>query len=386
MIINFDNAATTFPKPENVRKVAVNAMENFGGNAGRGGHTLAMKTSEAVYSARETIADFFNAQSENVVFTMNCTQALNMAIQGIMSDGGHLIISGMEHNSSARPSAELARNKKITLSVATVYPDDRRTIESFRSLIHNDTKAIVCTIASNVTGQILPYREIADLCREKNICFIADGAQACGIIDVKLSDGINILCTAGHKGLYGITGTGLLITDGKYKIKPIIQGGTGSLSSSLYQPEFLPDSLESGTLNVTGDMTIKAGIEFINKIGMERIFAHEDKICRSFINSLKKNKDIIIYRNPESLYVPIVSFNVKGIMPEKVASILSKQGYCLRAGYHCSALAHTQLGTENGTIRFAPSIFSKENDALKLAELVKNVTVLEKSQKTIEII
>lgn len=386
MIINFDNAATTFPKPENVRKVAVNAMENFGGNAGRGGHTLAMKTSEAVYSARETIADFFNAQSENVVFTMNCTQALNMAIQGIMSDGGHLIISGMEHNSSARPSAELARNKKITLSVATVYPDDRRTIESFRSLIHNDTKAIVCTIASNVTGQILPYREIADLCREKNICFIADGAQACGIIDVKLSDGINILCTAGHKGLYGITGTGLLITDGKYKIKPIIQGGTGSLSSSLYQPEFLPDSLESGTLNVTGAMTIKAGIEFINKIGMERIFAHEDKICRSFINSLKKNKDIIIYRNPESLYVPIVSFNVKGIMPEKVASILSKQGYCLRAGYHCSALAHTQLGTENGTIRFAPSIFSKENDALKLAELVKNVTVLEKSQKTIEII
>lgn len=386
MIINFDNAATTFPKPENVRKVAVNAMENFGGNAGRGGHTLAMKTSEAVYSARETIADFFDAQPENVVFTMNCTQALNMAIQGIMSDGGHLIISGMEHNSSARPSAKLARNKKITLSVATVYPDDRRTIESFRSLIHNDTKAIVCTIASNVTGQILPYREIADLCREKNICFIADGAQACGIIDVKLSDGINILCTAGHKGLYGITGTGLLITDGKYKIKPIIQGGTGSLSSSLYQPEFLPDSLESGTLNVTGAMTIKAGIEFINKIGMERIFAHEDKICRSFINSLKKNKDIIIYRNPESLYVPIVSFNIKGIMPEKVASSLSKQGYCLRAGYHCSALAHTQLGTENGTIRFAPSIFSKENDALKLAELVKNVTVLEKSQKTIEII
>lgn len=386
MIINFDNAATTFPKPENVRKVAVFAMENFGGNAGRGGHDLAMKTSKAVYSARETIADFFNAQAENVVFTMNCTQALNMAIQGVMSDGGHLIISGMEHNSSARPSAELARNKKITLSVAPVYPDDRRTIESFRSLIHNDTKAIVCTIASNVTGQIIPYREIADLCRKKNICFIADGAQACGIIDVKLSDGINILCTAGHKGLYGITGTGLLITDGTYKIKPIIQGGTGSSSSSLYQPEFLPDSLESGTLNVTGAMTIKAGIDFINKIGIEKIFAHEDKICRSFINSLRKNKDIIIYRNPESSYVPIVSFNVRGIMPEKVASVLSSQGYCLRAGYHCSALAHTQLGTENGTIRFSPSIFSKENDALKLAELVKNMTILEKSKKTIEII
>ncbi|MDE6678335.1 MAG: aminotransferase class V-fold PLP-dependent enzyme, partial [Ruminococcus sp.] len=230
-MINFDNAATTFPKPENVRRSAVIAMENFGGNAGRGGHALAMRTSEAIYSARETIADFFGSQPENVVFTMNCTQALNMAIHGVMSGGGHMIISGMEHNSSARPSAELARNKKITLSVAQVFPDDRRTVESFRSLIHKDTKAIVCTIASNVTGQILPYREIAQLCRERNICFIADGAQACGIIDIKLSDGINILCTAGHKGLYGITGTGLLITDGKYKIRPIIQGGTGSTSS-----------------------------------------------------------------------------------------------------------------------------------------------------------
>ena len=386
MIINFDNAATTYPKPESVKKTALNAIEKFGGNAGRGGHALSMKTSEAVYSARETISEFFDAQPENVVFTLNCTHALNMAIQGIMSGGGHLIISGMEHNSSSRPAAELARNKKITLSIAQVYPDDRRTVESFRSLIHNDTKAVVCTLASNVTGQILPYREIAEICRKKNICFIADGAQACGIIDVKMSDGINILCTAGHKGLYGITGTGLLITDGKYKIKPIIQGGTGSSSSSLYQPEFLPDSLESGTLNITGAMTIKAGIEFINKIGREKIFSHEDKICRIFINSLSKNKDIIIYRNPESSYVPIVSFNINGVMPEKTASILAQKGYCLRAGYHCSALAHMQLGTENGTVRFAPSVFSNENDALKLAEFVKNVTVSEKSKKSIEII
>lgn len=386
MIINFDNAATTYPKPENVRKAALNAVENFGGNAGRGGHALAMKTSAAVFSARETVADFFGAQPENVVFTMNCTQSLNMAIQGVMSGGGHMIISGMEHNSAARPAAELARNKKITLSIAQVYPDDRRTIESFSSLIQNDTKAIVCTIASNVTGQIMPYREIAEICREKNICFIADGAQACGILDIKLSDGINILCTAGHKGLYGITGTGLLVSDGKYKIKPIIQGGTGSSSSSLRQPDFLPDSLESGTLNITGAMTIKAGIEFIRKTGMKKIFSHEERICRTFINNLRKNKDIIIYRNPESSYVPIVSFNIKGVMPEKVADILAGYGYCLRAGFHCSALAHTQLGTENGTVRFAPSVFSRESDAVKLAELVRIVTVSEKSRKTIEII
>lgn len=386
MIINFDNASTTYPKPETVKKSALNAIEKFGGNAGRGGHELSMRTSEAVFSARETIADFFGAEPENVIFTLNCTQSLNTAIQGIMAEGGHMIISGMEHNSSARPSAELARNKKITLSVAQVYPDDRRTIESFRSLIHSDTKAVVCTIASNVTGQILPYREIAEICRKKNICFIADGAQACGILDIKMSDGINILCTAGHKGLYGITGTGLLITDGKFPIKPIIQGGTGSSSSSLRQPDFLPDSLESGTINVIGVMSVKSGIEFVRKIGVKKIFAHEDRICRSFINSLSRNKNIIIYRNPESSYVPIVSFNIKGVPSEKTATFLAEKGYCLRAGFHCSALAHTQLGTENGTVRFAPSVFSNEKDALRLAEIVKNVTVSEKYKKTIEII
>lgn len=386
MIINFDNASTTYPKPESVKKAVLNAIDRFGGNAGRGGHALSMRTSEAVFSARETIADFFGAEPENVVFTLNCTHSLNTAIQGVMSDGGHMIISGMEHNSSARPSAELARNKKTTLSIAQVYPDDRRTIESFRSLIHDDTKAVVCTIASNVTGQILPYREIAEMCREKNICFIADGAQACGILDIKMTDGINILCTAGHKGLYGITGTGLLITDGKYNIKPIIQGGTGSASSSLCQPDFLPDSLESGTVNVIGIMSVKSGIEFVKKIGINNIFAHEDRICRGFVNSVSGNRNIIVYRNPESSYVPIVSFNIKGIPSEKTASILAEKGYCLRAGYHCSALAHIQLGTENGTVRFAPSVFSSERDALRLAEIVKNVTVSEKYKKTIEII
>ena len=263
MIINFDNAATTFPKPESVKRAVDEAMEKYGGNAGRGGHALAAATSEAVYSARETAAEFFGAEPENAVFAMNCTHALNMAIQGVMSDGGHMIISGLEHNSAARPAAKLASEGKITLSIAQVYPDDDATVESFRRLIRSDTKAIVCTLAGNVTGQITPYRRIGELCRERGICFIADGAQACGLLDIKMSDGINILCTAGHKGLYGITGTGLLITDGKYPIKPIIQGGTGTESMSLRQPELTPESLESGTVGVIGIMSLKAGIGFV---------------------------------------------------------------------------------------------------------------------------
>lgn len=381
LLINFDNAATTYPKPPEVKKAVLSAVEKYGGNAGRGGHELAMRTSQAVFEAREAAAEFFGAETENVIFTLNCTHALNMAIQGIMRNGGHLIISSMEHNSAARPAARLALDKKISLSIAEVHEDDDKTLKSFESLICRDTKAIVCTIASNVTGQILPYKRIAELCRRHNICFIADGAQACGILDIKMSDGINILCTAGHKGLYGITGTGLLVSDGKFRIEPIIQGGTGSASSSLKQPDFLPDSLESGTLNIIGAVSLKSGIGFVKRLGTDKIYRHEERICRRFISELKKNPDVTIYRSPSCRYVPIVSFNIRGVSPEKAAGRLAEEGFCLRAGFHCAALAHSTLGTENGTIRFAPSVFSRESEAVLLANSIKNMQFSEKQQK-----
>lgn len=386
MIINFDNAATTYPKPMSVRRAVAGAVERFGGNSGRGGHALAMRTSHALYSSRETAADFFGAEPENVVFTMNCTYALNMAIRGVMSGGGHLIISSMEHNSAARPAADLEAQGRISLSVARVYPDDIKTVKSFRELIRSDTKAIVCNLASNVTGQLLPWREIAKLCRARNICFIADGAQACGIVPVKLSDGINILCTAGHKGLYGITGTGLLVTDGKYRITPIIWGGTGSASLSLRQPDTLPDSLESGTPCIIGAMSVKAGIEFINRTGMRNIHDHEEKLCRRFAEELGKYRNITVYRDPQSSYVPIVAFNAEGIPSEALADELGRRGFCLRAGYHCAALAHKTLGTEKGALRFAPSVFSREKDTVSLAKTIGYLINSENFKKTIEII
>lgn len=372
MIVNFDNAATTFPKPVAVKKAVVSAMEQLT-SPGRGGHPLGMKTSEMVYSVRETAADFFGGEPENVVFALNCTHALNMAIQGIMKNGGHLIISGMEHNSVSRPAAKLAKLGRIKLSVAEVFHEAEKTIESFRRLIRSDTKAIVCTAASNVTGQIMPLKEIGRLCQSRNIAFIVDAAQASGIIDINLSQGINIICTAGHKGLYGITGTGMLISDGKFHIEPIMQGGTGSGSQSLEQPLLLPEALESGTVGTVGIMSLKAGMEFIRKIGINNIFAHEDRICRRFIRELEKNPKITIYRSENVAYAPIVSFNIEGIPSEKAASALAKEGFCLRAGYHCAALAHQSLGTENGSVRFSPSIFSKEEDAVRLARLINTL-------------
>lgn len=372
MTVNFDNAATTFPKPASVKRALSDAVSRYGGNAGRGGHRLTLATSEKVFDTRQTAADFFGTVPENVVFTLNCTHALNFAIQGIMKSGGHIIISSIEHNSVARPVYALSENGNVFYSIAPVYDDDEQFLDGLKRLIRHDTKAIVCTIAGNVTGRILPFREIAQICRSRNICFIADGAQACGILDVKLSDGINILCTSGHKGLYGPAGTGLLISDGEYGISPVIQGGTGSSSMNLIQPDFLPDSLESGTVNTTGIIALKSGIDFVRKMGTDKIYAHENRLCRKFISLLDPDR-VTVYRTEGLKYAPVVSFNINRMPPEEAAGLLSDRGYCLRAGLHCSPLAHKTLGTDEGTVRFAPSVFNNENQVYGLTKEIKKL-------------
>ncbi len=372
MIVNFDNAATTFPKPPEVRLAVEKALVRYG-SAGRGGHPIAARTSEMVYAVRETAANFFGAQPEQVVFTLNCTHALNLAIQGMAQGGGHFVISDMEHNSVLRPVYALAKKGKIHYSIAAVKETPAETVQSFLSQLRPDTKAVICTIASNVTGQILPWKEIGTICQQRGICFIADGAQGCGTLPVKLSDGINILCTAGHKGLYGITGTGMLITDGKFPLPALMQGGSGSLSNQPEQPDFLPDSLECGTLNVIGAASIKAGLEFVQKKGVSEIYRTESALCEMLIARLRSIPNVIIYRSLRAEYVPIVSFNIREIPSEETAQLLAKEDFCLRAGLHCAPLAHHRLGTENGTVRFAPSVFSRPQDVQRLAQTVRTI-------------
>lgn len=356
-MINFDNSATTFPKPYPVRRAVNEALVRYGGNPGRSGHELSIKTAEAVYSARKTAADFFGAQTENVVFTSNCTHALNLAIKGVMNNGGHIIISNLEHNSVARPVYALSK-RGCTFDIADATADDDTVAANFERLIRPETKAIVCTLGSNVTGRITPYKKIGEMCRQHKICFIADGAQACGVLDVKLSDGINILCTAGHKSLYGPSGTGLLISDGRFPITPLMEGGTGSTSLELSQPDFLPDSLESGTVNTMGIIGLGAGIDFVSLKGTDRIFAHETELCSYFIEEICRFDRVRIYRGKGS-YLPIVSFNVEGMTSNELASELSRRGFALRGGLHCSGLAHKAIGTApEGTVRFSPSVFS----------------------------
>ena len=373
-VINFDNAATTFPKPDSVAAAVSKAFTVYGGNPSRGGHELAMNTANAVFGVRSLAAEMFGATPENVVFTLNCTHALNMAIKGVAESGTDVIVSCMEHNSSSRPVFAMCGGRRI--NIAKVYPDEQRTIESFRALITPQTRVIVCTLASNVTGRIMPYRAIARLCAANNICFIADGAQVCGVLPVTLADGINILCTSGHKGLYGASGTGLLITDGKYPIKPIIEGGTGNASLMLAQPMELPEALESGTLNTAGILGLGAGIEFVKRSGMKRIHNHEKSLCDMFIRGLASLRCAVIYRENGVAYMPIAAFNLYGrdgaLIPSEQAAVkLSEGGFCLRAGFQCAALAHGCIGTENGVIRFSPSVFNTRDEVYALINFIR---------------
>ena len=371
-MINFDNSATSFPKPATVKLAVKEAVEKYGGNPGRSGHKLSMAVSAKVFEVRQQAAKMFGAEVENTAFTPNCTYALNMAIKGIMQFGGHIIISNYEHNAVSRPVYALSQMRGVEYSIAEVYDDTEETIKSFKRLINPHTRCICCCIASNVTGRLLPYKEIAELCREKGLCFIADGAQACGLLDLKLSDGINFLCTAGHKALYGPTGTGLLISDGEYALSTIIEGGTGATSSELLQTPFLPEKMESGTINTVGILGLGEGLKFVSAKTPKIIKNHEEKLCKQFISGLKRIPDVKIYE--ENVFkVPIVAFNIGDKSSQAVAGYLSENGYALRGGLQCAALTHNTLGTTTqGVVRFSPSAFNTPQQVNGLLKCIMN--------------
>lgn len=379
-MIYLDNSATSYPKPQSVISSFSVSMRKFGGNAGRGGYKMALDTSEKIFQARENTADFFGCPNpENVVFTYNCTIALNMAIKGVAKKKGHLIISDIEHNAVLRPVDKLKNDGFCDYSVAEIcYEDDERTVNNFKKLIKSNTVAIICSGASNVFGILSPYKKLAKLAHEHGLLFIMDTAQVGGILPINMiDDDIDILCCAGHKGLYGPTGTGILLFKDGLHLDTIIEGGTGSNSSVYSQPEIFPDRFESGTPNVSGIIALNNGIDFVRKKGIENIYKHETGCINYLENELKKNNDIIFYVNRRKYsFAPILSFNVKGYHSEAVSQHLAADNICVRAGLHCAPLAHKKMKTENfGTVRISPSIFTKKSD---LDFLIKSLKKLQK--------
>lgn len=373
-MIYFDNAATTLVKPRSVYFAVNNTLRNYSANPGRSGHTLALEAATKVYECRRKVAEFFNCSKvENVVFSLNGTMALNMAIKGVAQKGDHFIISCFEHNAVARPVHALKIKGIIDYDVAPVFDDDEKTVESFKKLIRKNTRAIVCTHVSNVFGNVLPIEKIGQLARDHGIIFIVDAAQSAGIlpIDVKRMN-IDFLCVAPHKGLYAPMGVGILVCEKKIN-NTIVEGGTGTNSLQTFQPLEMPERLESGTVNVPAIYGIGAGIDYINGLGTEKIYSHEMEIIGYIYEKLKNNEKVILHTPfpKRDSFAAVIPFNLKDFKSEEVADFLNINGIAVRAGYHCAPFAHKQLGTlETGAVRVSVSAFNSKSQAEKLISVL----------------
>ncbi len=376
-MIYFDNAATTFPKPPAVRKTVEKALKEYA-NPGRGGHIPSMKAAEAVYECRKAVSGLFGLKNkpENVVFTNNATHALNIAIKSILKKGGHAVISGFEHNSVVRPLESLAGNG-VTYARASSAPfDTDGAVRSFTTKIKEEkTDCVIINHLSNVYGNELPVYAIDRLCSEKNIPMIIDASQSAGSVEIDVSklSGTAYICMPGHKGLYGPQGTGILLCCKDIFLYSIIEGGTGSNSRSLRQPDYLPDVFESGTPNVPGIAGLSAGIDFVKRNTVKEIKRYERELllylkeCFSVIRGTN-----VITANDHSHGV--FSFTLKDTDSEKVSDLLSKEGVCVRGGLHCAPLAHISGGTYvDGTVRVSFSVFNTKTEIRKFAEKISRI-------------
>lgn len=375
--VYFDNSATTWPKPRQVIKAVNLALTECGANPGRSGYSMGLAASKEIYRCREKAAEFFNIDNPaNVVFVQSCTIALNIVLKGLLKDGGRVVVSDLEHNAVMRPLSSLCSRNSVYDTAAVVPGNTSKTVESFRRCIRADTRAIVCLHASNVFGIRLPIREIGMLARQYGIKFIVDGAQSAGVLPIDMkADCIDYLCVPGHKGLYGPMGIGMLLCNCDCCLPPLYEGGTGSFSSKLFQPQELPDRFESGTLNTSGIFGLRAGMEFVKNRGIREIAEHEIRCVRYIYQRLKDMKGVILYTEYPCLddYSPVLSFNIEGRQSEDVAEALSRRGIAVRAGLHCAPSAHRRFDTmSSGTVRISPSAFTTIKEAQYLCGAIRD--------------
>ncbi|WP_313961359.1 aminotransferase class V-fold PLP-dependent enzyme [uncultured Parvimonas sp.] len=382
-MIYVDNGATTFPKPKIVTDKIMECSLGYAGNPGRSGHKLAMKMDLEIYETREKICKLINGNEVlNVIFTFNATDSLNLAIKGVLEKGDHVVTTSMEHNSVLRPLNQLRKDGIIDLSI--VYADNKGYLEPQKifDAVTPNTKMIVTTHMSNVFGTIVDIKSIGEFCRDNNILYLVDAAQSIGVLDIDVQDmNIDLLAFPGHKALFAPMGTGGLYIKEGIKVKPLKQGGTGSYSHSIDQPELYPDSLESGTPNGVGIIALGKGIDFINQVGLENIRNHEISLKNHFIDLLKDNDDIILYGTLDDRQGAVVSLNVKNMDSSEVSYILSDEfDIYTRPGFHCAPLAHKSLGTDElGAIRFSFGYFNTIEEVEQCANALKNI--IERNKK-----
>lgn len=366
-MIYFDNAATSFNKPQIVKNAIYTAMNKYMANPGRSGHNLSNSAAELVFDTREKLKDFFNAPNHQVVFTKNCTEALNLAIFGALSAGDHVITTCYEHNSVLRPLEKL---KGEGVEVTTLFCDVAALPVEIEKVIRPNTKMIITTAASNVTGECPDIMAIGKIAKAHNLIFLVDGAQACGHLGIDLKNsGINMLAFAGHKGLYAATGVGGLLLD--CPLKPLLYGGTGTESKSLIQPGDAPEGLEAGTLPTIPIASLNAGVGFVSR-NFDAIKKKEDELSAYMFNQLKDLKFIkpLFNKNSKNVF----SFNIEGVDCMLVADILNQNDICVRSGLHCAPLVHKKLNTlETGAVRVSLGYF---NSFAEIDTLINNLKLI----------
>lgn len=361
-MIYFDNAATTYYKPLQVKQEVNRAMNIYTANAGRGSHQLAQLSAEKIFAVREKMLKFFNCVNHTCIFTSGCTGALNLAILGTVRAGGHVITTYLEHNSVLRPLQHLKDSGLIDYTVLNDV-----SISNFEKMIRSNTYMIITTLASNVTGQCLNIKEINNICKKYKLIHLVDTAQGAGHIFEDLSM-VDMIAFAGHKGLYGLSGVGGLIVNDNIKLQPIMFGGTGIMSESLIQPDIMPEGFESGTLANIPIISLGAGVDYVTS-NQKYIIAKEKQLNDYMRNMLCSLDFITPYFDKNS--VGVYSFNVLDYDSSFVSDYLSQKfGICTRAGLHCAPLVHKHFNTlDKGMVRVSLSCDNSigEIDILKKA-------------------
>lgn len=368
MDVYLDNSSTTFPKPKQVIDGIYNYMLNVGGNAGRGNYANSLQSNRFLYEAREIVSDFFCFSSpSNVIFTNNVTTSLNMLIKGLLKPGDHVVTSSMEHNSVLRPLISCKELLGVNLDIIDADSSGFINVSDFESKITPDTKLVILTQASNVTGSIQNISEVGKICREKDVFFIVDSSQGAGVLDINMNSiNANAIAFTGHKSLLGPQGIGGFIIDDKLNnnCTSILHGGTGSLSYSLDQPDFLPDKFECGTHNMPGIVGLSESIKFITSTGIRTIYEHNHDLMNYLLNGLLNINDLVVYGDTTGKNITTcVSINMKSLDSSELGYLLEEEGIKTRCGLHCAPLAHKTIGTyPNGTVRLSISYFNTKSE------------------------
>lgn len=377
-MIYLDNAATTFPKPESVYTAVEKCMREYAANPGRSGHKLALEAARVIFDTRELIADFFRiSDPAQVVYTSNCTEALNLAIKGILQPGDHVVTSSMEHNSVLRPLHALHKNG---VSNTVLQCDGKGMLDpqSVKDAIQPNTRMVILTHASNVSGTLMPVEEIGMICRERDVVFLLDAAQTAGVYDIDVEQmHIDMLAVPGHKGLMGLQGTGFLYIGKGLHPEPLREGGTGSQSEEAEQPQIMPDRYESGTLNTPGIAGLGAGLKFIAETGMNKIREHEMHLTQMMLEGLLRIPGVNLYGPVDSQkQAAVIAMNIAGMDSTEAAYLLdSKYGICVRSGMHCAPLAHrTLMSFETGVVRFSFGFFNTKDEITEALDAIREIT------------